>query len=151
MPHPLVVHKDHRKFDTYIGRPSKWGNPFVIGRDGTREEVIAKYRDLLPVLPGRLEEIRTELRGHKLGCFCAPQPCHGDVLAAIATPADWRDDFAEADSAVPVEPADERPVYCRMSYPFAGTENEYEVCTPDSLNWDYVCNWRDLRPGEPRQ
>jgi hypothetical protein len=30
--------------DVYVGRPSKWGNPFVIGRDGSREEVIAKYR-----------------------------------------------------------------------------------------------------------
>jgi len=28
----------------YIGRPSKWDNPFVIGRDGSRKEVIAKYR-----------------------------------------------------------------------------------------------------------
>jgi len=28
----------------YVGRPSKWGNPFVIGRDGSRDEVIAKYR-----------------------------------------------------------------------------------------------------------
>jgi hypothetical protein len=31
----------------YIGRPSKWGNPFVIGKDGTRDDVVAKYRAYL--------------------------------------------------------------------------------------------------------
>jgi hypothetical protein len=67
----------------YIGRPGKWGNPFVIGRDGTREEVVAKYRAhllgnaaLLAALP--------ELRGKDLVCWCAPHACHGDVLLALA-------------------------------------------------------------------
>lgn len=55
----------------YIGRPSKWGNPFVIGRDGSREDVIAKYRAWIvaqPDLMGALEE----LRGRDLVCWCAP-------------------------------------------------------------------------------
>jgi hypothetical protein len=39
-----VVHCKREPYDVYIGRPSKWGNPFQIGRDGTRDEVIAKYR-----------------------------------------------------------------------------------------------------------
>ena len=39
-----VVHCKRAPFDIYIGRPSKWGNPFVIGRDGNREQVIEKYR-----------------------------------------------------------------------------------------------------------
>ena len=68
---------------TYIGRPSKWGNPFVIGRDGTRPEVIAKYRRWLcdqPNLVGSLPEIR----GRDLVCFCAPRACHGDVLLELA-------------------------------------------------------------------
>lgn len=78
-----VVHCKRDKHDVYIGRPSKWGNPFVIGRDGTRTQVIAKYRAWLleqPVLMNSLHE----LRGKTLGCWCAPQPCHGDVLAELA-------------------------------------------------------------------
>ena len=39
----LVVHCEKDRFNIYIGRPSKWGNPFIIGRDGTRKEVIDKY------------------------------------------------------------------------------------------------------------
>ncbi len=54
----------------YIGRPSKWGNPFVIGRDSTRAEVIAKYREWVvqPELMGALDE----LRGRDVVCWCAP-------------------------------------------------------------------------------
>lgn len=72
-----------RKNMVYIGRPGKWGNPFFIGTDGTREDVIAKYRewivrqeDLLAALP--------ELKGKDLVCFCAPLACHGDVLSELA-------------------------------------------------------------------
>ena len=43
---PKVVHCKHGElYDIYIGRPSRWGNPFVIGKDGTREEVVEKYRN----------------------------------------------------------------------------------------------------------
>jgi hypothetical protein len=69
--------------DIYIGRPSKWGNPFVIGRDGTREEVIAKYRAWIVRQPDLMAAL-AELRGKVLGCYCAPLPCHGDVLADLA-------------------------------------------------------------------
>jgi hypothetical protein len=69
--------------DVYIGRPSKWGNPFVIGRDGPRTQVIERYErwlleqhELLAALP--------ELAGKTLGCWCAPHACHGDVLARLA-------------------------------------------------------------------
>jgi hypothetical protein len=68
---PLAVH---------IGRPSKWGNPFVIGRDGSRDEVIAKYREWILGQPRLLSDLH-ELRGRDLVCFCAPQACHGHVLA----------------------------------------------------------------------
>ena len=67
----------------YVGRPSKWGNPFVIGRDGTRDQVIAKYRAWLMSQPALLAELH-ELRGQNLVCWCAPQRCHGDVLAELA-------------------------------------------------------------------
>jgi len=67
----------------YIGRPSKWGNPFTIGRDGTREEVIEKYREWLKTQPQLIEAAKRELAGKDLVCFCAPKPCHGDVLVEI--------------------------------------------------------------------
>ncbi len=71
MAHPNVVHCKRARYDVYIGRPSKWGNPFQIGRDGTRAEVIARYE------LGQLE-------GKTLGCWSAPNACHGDVLARLA-------------------------------------------------------------------
>jgi predicted amidohydrolase len=67
----------------YVGRPSKWGNPFVIGPDGTRDDVIAKYRGWIvrqPALIGALHE----LRGKHLVCWCAPERCHADVLIELA-------------------------------------------------------------------
>ena len=67
----------------YIGRPSKWGNPFVIGRDGTRGQVIAKFRDYLLRNERLMADLR-ELRGKDLVCWCAPCACHGDVLVALA-------------------------------------------------------------------
>jgi len=70
----------------YIGRPSKWGNPFVIGRDGSRDEVIAKYRAWL-LRNDRLMAALPELRSKDLVCWCAPAPCHGDVLIALANAA----------------------------------------------------------------
>lgn len=69
----------------YIGRPSKWGNPFVVDRDGTREEVITKYRDwLFTSRPDLRLDSRRELRGRDLVCWCSPLPCHGDVLLEVA-------------------------------------------------------------------
>jgi hypothetical protein len=61
----------------YVGRPSKWGNPFKIYIDGTRLEVIEKYR-------GWITTSRTldplELKGKDLCCWCKPAPCHADIL-----------------------------------------------------------------------
>ena len=67
----------------YIGRPSKWGNPFVIGKDGTRQEVVQKYKDYILSNQSLLSQIE-ELRGKDVVCFCAPQQCHGDVLIELA-------------------------------------------------------------------
>lgn len=67
--------------DVYIGRPSKWGNPFSIGKDGTRDEVIKKYKDYFLSNKELLADIE-ELRGKNLVCYCKPQACHGDVLKA---------------------------------------------------------------------
>ena len=81
--HPLVVHCKRSKYDVYIGRPSKWGNPFNIGKDGTREEVILKYLRWLKDQPKLIAEL-DELKGKVLGCWCAPNACHGDALAKLA-------------------------------------------------------------------
>ncbi|OFW99483.1 MAG: hypothetical protein A3E78_07830 [Alphaproteobacteria bacterium RIFCSPHIGHO2_12_FULL_63_12] len=64
-------------------RPSKWGNRFKIGRDGSREEVIMKYRVEVEQLIARGVLDVSALRGKRLGCYCAPLPCHGDVLAEL--------------------------------------------------------------------
>ena len=80
-----VVHCKREPFDVYIGRPSKWGNPFVVGKDGTREEVVAKYRRWLETERQDLMwSAPKELRGKVLGCWCAPKSCHGDVLLRLA-------------------------------------------------------------------
>ena len=80
-----VVNIAHEEpYDVYIGRPSKWGNPFIIGRDGTRKEVVEKYRMWLSEHPELIEEAKKELKGKVLGCWCKPKSCHGDVLARVA-------------------------------------------------------------------
>jgi hypothetical protein len=78
-----VVHCRRDFYDVYIGRPSRWGNPFVIGRDGDRAQVIAKYREWILKNPLLLQQL-PRLRGKRLGCWCKPLPCHGDVLAELA-------------------------------------------------------------------
>ena len=77
-----VVHCKREPYDVYIGRPSKWGNPFLIGKDGTREEVIAKYESWIREQGLLMLEIG-ELEGKILGCWCAPKPCHGDILLKL--------------------------------------------------------------------
>lgn len=67
----------------YIGRPSIWGNPFRIGVDGDRGQVIAKYEAWLSLQPSMLVKVK-ELAGKDLLCWCSPQHCHGDVLLRIA-------------------------------------------------------------------
>ncbi len=78
-----IVGKAPAPARVYIGRPGKWGNPFVIGRDGSRAEVIAKYRAWLASQRELLDAL-DELRGKDLVCWCAPQACHGDVLIELA-------------------------------------------------------------------
>lgn len=69
----------------YVGRPSKWGNPYRIGVDGNREQVLKKYREYLMANPGIVEDARNELRGKNLACWCKPgEDCHADILLEIA-------------------------------------------------------------------
>jgi hypothetical protein len=69
----------------YIGRGSKWGNPFKVPQDGTRQEVIHKYTEYLLEREDLLEAL-PELENKFLECFCAPLPCHGDILIDLANP-----------------------------------------------------------------
>jgi hypothetical protein len=77
-----LVHCKKAPYDVYIGRPSKWGNPFAIGKDGDRDEVIRKYADWLAKQPELLKALH-ELDGKVLGCWCSPKACHGDVLISF--------------------------------------------------------------------
>ena len=78
-----VVNRRTDPYDVYIGRPSKWGNPFKLTPRTTRAEVIARYEAWLLTQPQLLAAL-PELKGKRLGCWCAPLPCHGDVLARLA-------------------------------------------------------------------
>ena len=72
--------------DVYIGRGSIWGNPYKIGRDGSREECIEKYRiyitKRLLIEEGLVVELM-KLDGKRLSCYCKPEACHGDVLVEL--------------------------------------------------------------------
>jgi len=87
-----VVHCKRDKYDVYIGRPSKWGNPFthIANRNtkakykvGSRHEAIAEYRNYLKTNT-HLFSALPELKNKILGCWCAPKACHGDILVAYA-------------------------------------------------------------------
>jgi len=83
----------------YVGRPSPLGNPFNIGRDGTREQVIKRYEDWLRqhLVRGNTEpqnDVRKafnyifmeDLVGGvnlELECWCAPLPCHAEVIKKL--------------------------------------------------------------------
>ena len=88
-PHPKVIHKRDMSVypgSVYVGRPSKWGNSFVIGRDGTRKEVIQKHKIKALSDTNFVSQVREELAGRILACWCYPLPCHGDTLVHIANP-----------------------------------------------------------------
>lgn len=87
MPHPLVKHVMKDEYDVYIGRwnpkipiKSIWHNPF---KDGSKEQNISRFIEYLETQPELLAQIHT-LKGKKLGCWCAPNDCHGDILATLA-------------------------------------------------------------------
>ena len=77
-----VVHCKRESYDIYIGRGSKWGNPFVIGKDGDRNEVIRKYEEYIAQRPDLLRSL-PELENKILGCWCNPLACHGDILIKL--------------------------------------------------------------------
>lgn len=85
-----VVHCKRDRYDVYIGRPSKWGNPFTHLSDrktkaefivSSREEAIRRYEEYL-FSSGLIADIE-QLRGKVLACWCKPKACHGDILARL--------------------------------------------------------------------
>jgi hypothetical protein len=87
-----VVNLHHQlPYDIYIGRPGQgqrgfWGNPLPSLPQERREAHLRRYRTWLVTSP-QAHELRwhlPELRGKRLGCFCKPKPCHGDILAELA-------------------------------------------------------------------
>lgn len=81
-----VVHCKKEPYDVYIGRPSKFGNPFVVGVDGTRSRCVEMYAEWVVTQHDLLNDIKS-LKGLVLGCWCKKngnEPCHGDIIARIA-------------------------------------------------------------------
>jgi len=85
-----VVHCKREPYDVYIGRGSKWGNPFSIGEHGNRDDVISKYEMYIMSPHGRhLFDALHELDGKILGCWCSPKACHGDILKRMVEDRIW--------------------------------------------------------------
>ena len=70
----------------YIGRPTKWGNPFVMTKEEERNNVCDKYIIFIMEKKNKYlrEEARKELKDKDLVCYCSPKRCHGDILQKIA-------------------------------------------------------------------
>jgi len=89
-PNPKVVHCKKEPFDVYVGRGSKWGNPYS-HKEGTlaeevvdsRSEAVKKYEEYL-LSNDELMSSLSELKGKTLGCWCKPKSCHGDILLKYA-------------------------------------------------------------------
>lgn len=76
--------KDAPDDAVYVGRPTAFGNPFVLKSEADRATVLDQFRRYLERNPALVERIRRELRGKHLVCWCAPKPCHADILLEIA-------------------------------------------------------------------
>ena len=86
-----VVNSRTEKYDVFIGRPSKFGNPYSHLPNSaapwpvdTREDAIRLYEEWIRSQPELMAAAKKELRGKILGCYCSPLACHGDVLLKIA-------------------------------------------------------------------
>ena len=83
---PKVYNKRHKDVPAdaiYVGRPSPWGNPFKVGKDGTREEVIKAFEAYAWEMLRRNPDWLKPLFGKDLVCWCAPKACHADVLLEL--------------------------------------------------------------------
>lgn len=77
----LIQWAEKKGLAVRVDRSSEYGNPFILGDDGTRDEVCDAYAThYLPNKPSIKSKIKT-LKGKVLVCHCYPQRCHGDILA----------------------------------------------------------------------
>ena len=69
-----------------VSRPGKWGNPFLVGKEYTVFEAVNQFENalILGKLKITVEDVRREIKGKNLACWCASSPCHADVLLRIA-------------------------------------------------------------------
>lgn len=72
----------------YVGRPSPWGNPYVMRRERDRDEACDRYEQWISTRPELIERAKRELRGRDLVCWCAPKRCHAETLLRIANEPD---------------------------------------------------------------
>lgn len=93
MPHPLVVNIRTADYDVFCGRGSDWGNDWThlpLSKTQakyqvhTREESISAHRADFLSKPELVAKAKRELKGKRLGCYCAPKSCHCDILAEVA-------------------------------------------------------------------
>lgn len=102
---PRVLNLRHHELGdaVYVGRAnprrglagSAFGNPYQVGRDGTREQVIEIYRQWLLDQPALLDRLY-ELRGRRLACWCSPAACHADVLTELVDADELLDELKAA-------------------------------------------------------
>jgi len=88
-----VVNIRSSEYDVFIGRGSKYGNPYTHIKDrptgakyivSSREEAIQRYEEYIRDGEGKyLLESLIELKGKRLGCYCHPKSCHGDILIKL--------------------------------------------------------------------
>lgn len=79
-----AVNLKHNPYDVLVARPSAFGNPYKYPQDGTRKMVVRLFCKWLEATPQLVERAKVELRGKRLGCHCAPDLCHAEVLAWVA-------------------------------------------------------------------
>lgn len=92
-PHPLRIQRKRTKgFKlpdgcVYVGRPTKWGNPYSYGVPGVMSKArsVELFRGMMRESPNFWDEVVRELKGKQLACWCPlTHECHADVLAEIA-------------------------------------------------------------------
>ena len=77
-------HKDIPKDAIYVGRPTRWGNPYHIGKHGDRDTIIKRFEVYAIAKHQRDPTWLTPLRNKNLVCWCKPQSCHADILLKLA-------------------------------------------------------------------
>jgi hypothetical protein len=68
----------------YVGRPTRWGNPFIVGPHCSAEDAAIRFRSWLRTMPVLVADAKQELRGKDLACWCSLDgPCHADVWLEV--------------------------------------------------------------------